>query len=156
MGTGLFQLGYAVLGGLAARALDEPAAAVVAACPRSRVRGVALRALSFGPWLGLAATLSIGHVRQHRFLLVELVGCAIVGFTAAAVARRWMDEPGDVVGPAVALTFVAALVVAPIAHELALFPDGAAGTRTLLSWAAIALVSAATLAVVVPERRWRR
>ena len=156
MGTGLLQLGYAVLGGLAARALDEPAAAVVAACPRSRVRGVALRALSFVPWLALAAALSSTHVPQHRFLLVELVGCALVGFTAAAVARRWLDEPGDVVGPAVALTLVAALVFAPIAHRLALFPDGVVGTRTLLSWSSIAALSAAALVLVVPERRWRR
>lgn len=153
------EAGLALLGGAAACALDEPAAAVVAACPTSRSRQLLVRAL--GVWLPLAAgalMVMAWWVRTavDRVLLLELVGCCVLGFALAALARARYDEPGEVVAVGLVLLMLTAVLIAPVGQRLALFATAAPTDRVVATWWVLLGASALGLVGVARERRWTR
>jgi hypothetical protein len=156
-GTGLLmvQLSLVLVGGAAACALDEPAAAVVDACPVRRARRVLVRAVAGSvPLVTGAGVVASWWLRTspHRLVLLQLLGCWLLGFALAVVAGLRLDEPAEVVAPGLMLFLVTLLLVEPAGRTVALFSDGA---RTAETW--LLLAGAAVLAVLsaVRERRWR-
>jgi hypothetical protein len=154
----LLQVALVVLGGAAACALDEPSAAVVGACPVRRSRQVLVRALAASVPLGAGAALLGGWAARQpveRLQLLQLVGCWLLGFTLATVARSRLDEPAEVVAPGLMLALLSVMFVAPIGRQVPLFtPDEAPGRATHL-WLVVVASCAAALLTVVRERRWR-
>lgn len=157
-GVRCLQLAFVLLGSAAACSLDEAAAAVVAACPMGRVRRVALRAVaaSVDVLIG-AALLALWSLRAQigRALVLELLGCAVLGFSGAALARTWLEEPGEAVASSMALALLGVLLIEPVGRRLGLFPVEGGAHRASVSWGLVMLCGAVVLAVVVPERRWR-
>jgi hypothetical protein len=155
----LLRLSMVLLGAAAACALDEPAAAVVAACPVRRSTHVLLRAAAALVALAVGtAELLAWWARSSldRVLLLELVGCWVLGLSVAVVARSRMDEPAEVAAPGLALGLMSVLLIGPLGHRLVLFPDDDQLARGVRTWWAVLGACAVGLAVVVPERRWAR
>jgi hypothetical protein len=158
-GTGAAVLLVAlVLGGAAAAcALDEPAAAVVAACPVRRGTQVLARAVAATvPLLTSTATLllwAVGHHVDH-LLALQAAGCWSLGFALAAVTRKRLDEPGELVAAGLGLFLLTLIFVPTLDRHLALFPPDARLGQGARSWWAVLAGCALALALVVPERRW--
>lgn len=123
-GLVLLPLCFALLGGAAAFALDEPAFQVVDVAPTSAARRAAVRSLALV--LPLAVGAVTGLVVAGRTGLpwaataLALIGTVVFGFTVACLARTRAGEPG-----AVASAIVVALMLAP-----ALIPRVPAWLRT--------------------------
>ncbi|HUR15231.1 MAG TPA: hypothetical protein VM097_12150 [Mycobacteriales bacterium] len=157
-GLRVLQLGLLLVGAAAACALDEPAAAVVDACPVPRVRHVIVRAVSASPALllggGLVASWwSLEGV--NRLVLLQNAGCWLLGFTLSTLARTRIDEPAEVVVAGYGLVLVTVMLVEPIGRRLALFPMGEDSTRATRTWCVVLLASVVALVLAVRERRWR-
>ena len=155
----VLQLSMVLVGAAAACALDEPAAAVVSACPVRRSTQVLLRAAAaLLPVAVGAADLLAWWARSSvdRVLLLELVGCWVLGFALAVLARVRLDEPAEVVASGLALALLSTLLVAPIGHRLVLFPDDDQLTRGVRTWWLVLAGCAVGLLIAVPERRWAR
>lgn len=160
-GTALVTLeaGTALLGGAAACALDEPAAAVVAACPVRRSRQLLVRALAAALPLLVGAALVLGwaaRVSTDRVLLLEVVGCCVLGFALATLSRARYDEPAEVVVPPLVLLFLTALLSAPVGRHVPLFSSVAPGHRVVVTWWLVLGCCAVALLAVVRERPWHR
>lgn len=87
-------------------------------------------------------------------LAIALAGCLLLGLTAAALGRSWLDEPAEVVAPAVVLGLLVTMLAEPVGRWVELFPLGPS-TRSDRTWCALLAGCALALALVVPERRWR-
>lgn len=158
-GAGLIvvQLALVVLGSAAACSLDEPAAAVVTACPLPRAYWVLSRAAAAAPSLvagGALVTAWWARSAVDAVLLLEGAGPWAAGFALALLARRRLDEPADVVAPPFVLVLVAVLLWNPLHRWVDLFPLGP-GLRTAAGWWCVVGAAVACLALAVPERRWR-
>lgn len=153
-GLRVLQLGAVVVGGSAACALDEPAAEVVQACPARRSSRVAARAsVAAAPSLVGAVVLLLRGASMLGF--AQLVGCWLLGFVIAVLARTRLDEPAEVAAPATVLGLMLAMFAEPVARRVVLFPSHGAAARALTTWASVAAGCALALLAVVPERRWR-
>jgi hypothetical protein len=159
-GTGArcLQLVLVLVGAAAACCLDEPAAAVVDACPVPRRSRLGARALaSLLP--AVPATLSLaGWAAREPFTWLfglELLGCTVLGLTAAALARRRWAEPGEVVCPATALALLCTVLVDPLGRRVLLFPLALSSPRAVETWAVALGACVVALLAAVPERRWR-
>jgi hypothetical protein len=156
-GITILQLSLAVIAGAAACAVDEPAAAVVMACPVRRSTQTLVRALAASaPLLVGAAAVLAWWVRTgvDRMLLLELVGGWVLGFALAVVARRWLDEPAEVVASGLLLLLVTTMLVGPVARRLALYPSGDTGVGVRTWWTIMAGCVVAML-LVVRDEEWR-
>ncbi|MDP9183399.1 MAG: hypothetical protein M3P04_11560, partial [Actinomycetota bacterium] len=87
-------------------------------------------------------------------LLLELAGPWAVGFVLALLARARLDEPADVVVPALALVLLTLVLRNPLGRWVELFPLGP-GFRTVPVWWAVVGTSAGAAALAVREWRWR-
>lgn len=157
-GMRVLQLALVLVGGAAACALDEAAAAVVGACPLSRTQQVLARALAALPALVIGGALvGLWWVVEtgDRMLLLEDLGCWVLGFVLATWARRWLDEPAEAVVSALVLGLGSVMLAEPVGHRLMLFPLGGPGLRPALTWAGVLGGGLLVLLTVVPERRWR-
>lgn len=155
----LLQLALVLLGGAAACPLDEPAAAVVSACPVPRARQVLVRAVV----AAVAVVVGGGEVlawwaRNHvdRVLLLELAGCWVLGFALAVLARTRLDEPAEAAGSGVVLVLLTVLLVNPIGRRLVLFPDDAHLARGVRTWWVVLVGCAVAVVAVVRDRHWAR
>ena len=154
LGLRVLQLAAVVVGGSAACALDEPAAAVVEVCPVSRSTRIAVRAGAASlPSLLAALVLLLRDASALGF--AQLLGCWLIGFVLAALARTRIDEPAEVAAPATVLGLVLVMFTEPVARRLVLFPLEGGTARAIRTWEAVAAVGALALLAVVPERRWR-
>jgi hypothetical protein len=154
----VLQLALVLVGAAAACVLDEACAAVVWACPVSRAEQVLARALTAVP----ALATGVGLVwlwwaleSKDRVLLLEGVGCWVLGFAVATSARRWLDEPAEVVVAGFVLVLLSVMLVDPIGRRLQLFPLGDDSGRSVRTWWVVVVACLATLVVVVRERPWR-
>ena len=155
----VLQLSMVLVGAAAACALDEPAAAVVAACPVRRSTQVLLRAVAALLAVAVgAADLLAWWARSSvdRVLLLELVGCWVLGFALAVLARARLDEPAETVASGVALALLSTLLIAPIGRHLVLFPGDDQLARGVRTWWLVLAGCAVGLLIAVPERRWAR
>lgn len=156
-GLTVVQLALVVLGSAAACALDEPAAAVVAACPLPRTQWVLSRGGAAAPALAVGGALVTAwwaRTAVDGVLLLEGAGPWVAGFALAVLARRRLDEPAEVVAPPLVLTLVGVLLWNPLHRWVDLFPSGP-GLRTAAGWWCVVGAAVLGLALAVPERRWR-
>jgi hypothetical protein len=147
-------LGLVLVGGAASFAMDDPAAAVVDACPVRRSRRVAARALAATVPLGIGAALVLSwwaRTTSDAGQLLQLLGCWVLGFALAAVARLRLEEPGEVVAAGLMLVLLTVLLVQPIGRRAALFNSD---DRAAWSWTVVLAGSGLALVVAVRERRW--
>jgi hypothetical protein len=154
----VLNLSLVMVGSAAACALDEPAAAVVGACPVPRLTQVALRAFaSLVPvGVGIAVVMawwSRGAV--ERVLLLELAGCWVLGVALAVLARARLDEPGEVVASGLALVLLSVLLVNPLGRRLVLFPDDDQLARGVRTWWVVIVSCAVAVVAAVRERHWK-
>lgn len=159
-GSGLrvLQLALVLVGGAAVCVLDDAAAPVAQACPVSRAEQVLARALAAVPALVTGGALvGLWWVLEgvDRLLLLEDVGCWVLGFALATLARRWLDEPAEVVVSGFVLVLVSVMLVDPIGRRLQLFPLGGDSGRSVRTWWVVVAACLVTLGVVVRERPWR-
>jgi hypothetical protein len=155
----VLQLSMVLIGAAAACALDEPAAAVVAACPVRRSTQVVLRAAAALVAVAVGAVDLLGWWARSsvdRVLLLELVGCWVLGFALAVLARVRLDEPAEAVASGVALALLSILLIAPLGRRLVLFPDDDHLARGVRTWWVVLAGCAVGLLIAVPERRWAR
>jgi hypothetical protein len=155
----VLQLSMVLVGAAAACALDEPAAAVVAACPVPRSTQVLLRAAAALVAVAVGAADLVAwwaRTSVDRVLLLELLGCWVLGFALAVLARVRLDEPAEAVASAVALALLSTLLVAPVGRRLVLFPDDDQLARGVRTWWLVLTGCAVGLLIAVPERRWAR
>jgi hypothetical protein len=154
----VLQLSMVVIGSAAACALDEPAAAVVGACPVRRSTLVALRAFGALVPAGVGAGVLVAWWARgdvERVLGLELAGCWVLGFALAVLARARLDEPAEVVASGLALVLMSVLLVNPIGRRLVLFPDDDQLARGVRTWWVVIVGCAVAVVAVVRERRWR-
>jgi hypothetical protein len=152
----LLHVALVLVGGAAACALDEPAAAVVDACPVGRSRRLVARSLAASVPLGTGAALVLmwwARTSVEQVQVLQLLGCWVLGFVLATVARRRLDEPAEVVAPGLVLALLSTLLVDPLGRRTALFTGG---ERTAWTWAAVLAVAGVAVAAAVQERRWAR
>jgi hypothetical protein len=157
-GMRVVQLGLVLLGATSACALDEAAAAVVSACPVRREVQVLARALSAAVGLVVGAVLAVSWwwlEATDRLLLVELGGTWLLGFALAALSRRRLDEPAEVVVSGLVLSLMTLMMYTPISRHVVLFPIGEPGDRATRTWAVVTVVAVVGLVLAVRERRWR-
>ena len=157
-GTRLLQMALVLGGGAAACALEEPAAAVVGACPVRRSTQVAARALAAAPPLVAGAGLLLlwSSAREvDRLLLLQLLGCWLLGFSLAVLARARLDEPAEVVASGVVLSLLAVMYVNLVGRHVVLFPLGEQLDRATRTWAVVIAAAVVAVAVAVRERWWR-
>ena len=155
----VLQLALVLIGAATACALDEPAAAVVASCPVRRSTQVLVRAVvaAVGPAVGLALVLAWwARSPVQRVLLLELAGCAVLGFSLAVLARRRLDEPAEVVASGLALGLMTTLFVNPVGRRLVLFPDDDQLARGVRTWWVVLAGCAVAVVAVVREWHWAR
>ena len=154
-GRTVLHLSLALVAGSAACALDEPAAAVVRSCPMQRSKQALPRVTAATvPLLVGAVAVAAWWARTtpERLLLLELVGGWVLGLTLAAVARRWSDEPAEVVATGLVLLLATTLLVGPVGRRLALYGDGQRAAHVW--WAVLAACLVAGL-LLLRERRWQ-
>jgi hypothetical protein len=147
-------LGCVLIGCAAAFALDEPAAEVVAACPRSRRSRSAGRIATA---LGLTTAIGVlwSALGASAALLLALLGCAVLALAAAAATRAVRAEPGEPVAVALLLALVTAMLFEPIGKHLMLFPLGPASDRSFAAWWTLIAVALVSLLVTSSEHDWR-
>jgi hypothetical protein len=158
LGARVLQTALVLGGGAAACALEEPAAAVVGACPVRRSTQVLVRAGAASAPLATGGALVLLWSVVHgadRLLLLQLVGSWTLGFVLAVLARTRLDEPAEVAAPAVVLSLLGAMYLGAVGHHLVLFPLGEQVGRATRSWAVVLLTAVVGLALAVRERRWR-
>jgi hypothetical protein len=157
-GVMLVHLALVLVSGAAACALEEPAAAVVEACPTQSWRRLLPRVVAAtAPLTVGAGVLGTWWARAdvQAFQLLQLAGCWLLGLSVATLARTRMAEPAEVVAPGLVLVLLVVVLVEPVARRVHLFPVGSdpgAATRT---WLVVLVLCLAVLVTVVPERRWR-
>ena len=157
-GARVLQMALVLGGGAAACALEEPAAAVVGACPVRRSTQVLARSLAAAVPLLVGGSLVLLWAAAHdleRLLLLQLVGSWLLGFALAVVARARLDEPAEVVASSVVLSLLAVMHVGALGRYLVLFPLDEQVGRASRTWAVVIVVAAAGLVLAVRERRWR-
>jgi hypothetical protein len=157
-GARVLQMALVLGGGAAACALEEPAAAVVGACPVRRSTQVLARAAAAAaPLAAGGALVLLWSVAQSldRLLLLQLVGSWSLGFVLALLARSRLDEPAEVAASAVVLSLLAAMYLSAVGRYLVLFPLGEQVDRATRTWWAVLGAAAGGLALALPERRWR-
>lgn len=158
LGARVLQMALVLGGGAAACALEEPAAAVVGACPVRRSTQVLVRAaaacasLATGGALVLLWSVVYG---ANRLLLLQLVGSWSLGFVLAALARTRLDEPAEVAAPAVVLSLLCAMYLSTLGRYVVLFPLGEQVGRATCTWAVVIAAAVVGLALAVRERPWR-
>ncbi len=158
-GMRVLQLGLVLLGAGAACALDEAAAAVVSACPVRRRVQVLARAVAAAPGLVLGAVLVAAWWSVEVtdwLLLVELGGTWVLGLSVAAIARRRLDEPAEVVVGGLVLSLMTVMMYDAVGRRLVLFPLGEPGGRAARTWAVLTVAALCGLVFAVRERRWNR
>jgi hypothetical protein len=146
--------------------LDDPAAAVTSTVPRplwrrrsaTVVRGLAVLAAS---WTLLLALLEWRVPGLSAIpATFETAVIALLALSAAALlARCGEPEPGNLVGSAVVLTGVGALLVQPLLGVtifLSLDSAGEQATSSLAWWAAVALAAAVVLLAASRDPASRR
>jgi hypothetical protein len=154
----VLQLSLVMVGAAAACVLDEPAAAVVGACPVPRLTQVALRAFASLVPVGVGVAVVTAYWSRgvvERILLLELAGCWVLGFALAVLARARLDEPTEVVAPGLALVLLSVLLVNPIGRQLVLFPDDDQLARGVRTWWLVVVGCSVAVVAAVRERRWR-
>jgi len=153
-GALLLHIAIALLGGAAACALDEPSAAVVDSCPVRRARRVRVRALAAATPLATGTTLVLAwwaRTSVERLAVLQLAGCWLLGFALAALSRRRLDEPGEIVAPGLILALLTVLLVEPVGRRVHLF----SGDRPDRTWWVLVGAALLGLLLAVPERPWR-
>ena len=160
VGTGarVLQMALVVTGAASACALEEPAAAVVSSCPVRRTTQLLVRAAAATVPLLVAVALALAWWVVHsveRSMLLQLGGTWALGLALAVVARRWLDEPGEVVAPALVLVLYALMNIDAVGRHLALFPLGGATPRTVHVWWLLIGTASVVLVAAVREKRWR-
>ncbi|HUR51294.1 MAG TPA: hypothetical protein VMZ11_04140 [Mycobacteriales bacterium] len=153
----LLQCALVLLGAAGACALDDPAAAVTAACPVSRARQVAARVgAATVPLLvgtALLAGWSLGK-QVDRLLVVQLTGCWLLGLGLAVLARLRLDEPAELVAAAMLMLLLTTMFVDAVGSRLVLFPLGGQLQRGVRTWELLMAGCAIALVLAVRERRW--
>lgn len=132
--------------------LDDPAAGVSSAAPRSPWWDLRWRLLALAGWclaVGAVGWWWSGRVSTPQaWVLVVLPACAaLAGVGSAAVLRRvGRDAPGDVVAGVAAFVLLGLLVLAPRRGTWELLPSpGSASATEVGAWVGVALVSMAVL-----------
>lgn len=152
------RLALVCLAAAACFVLDEPAAAAVDSAPTTlrartavRLLGVSLPAAigASGLWainMRLPATSS--SRLPYGGLLLQLAGCLLLGVAAAALTRRFIAVPGDLVSGAVAGVLTTLVIYNPFARWVDVFPLSPQDrwSRAVVLWAIICLLCLATLA----------
>jgi hypothetical protein len=90
-----------------------------------------------------------------RMLLLELVGCWLLGFALATLARARLDEPAEAVSSGLVLLLVTTMLVEPIGRHVVLFPLGDDQARGVWTWCTVIAASLVALVVALRQRRWR-
>ena len=160
-GTGarLLQMALVLGGGAASCALEEPAAAVVRACPVRRSMQVCVRAGAASVPLLAGASLVLLWSLAHdvdRLLLLQLAGSWLLGFSLAVLARTRLDEPAEVVASSVVLALFAVMHVGFVGRHLVLFPLGEQMDRATRTWGVVMVAALVALVLAVRERPWTR
>ena len=147
------RLGIVALAASAAHVLDEAAAEAVDATPTSlRVRTAtrsccATVMLAIGMLgLGMVALRSDSSARLG--VSVQLVGCLLVALAVAALLRRRLTEPGEVVAGTVAAGILMLSLARPFDRWVEVFPSEA-GDRwagSVAVWSLVALACGVGLA----------
>lgn len=126
----LLRAAMAGLGVATAMWIDDPAAEVVAAVPRSlswqRVRRTAVLVVPLSvAACGLAAWTARVPTAPYGALVLEAIGIMLLAMASALLVRRTGREtPGEVSGSAVALVVVGVALFNPKPETLPFFPDG--------------------------------
>jgi fluoride ion exporter CrcB/FEX len=155
--TGI-RLGLVCLAASASFVLDEPAAAAVNSAPTTlrartalRLVGVAVPASvgACGLWaikMRLATT-SSGRL-PYGGLLLQLAGCLLLGLATAALTRRFIPVPGDLVSGVVAGVLTTLVIYNPFARWVDVFPLSAQdrGSPAVALWTIVCLLCMLTLA----------
>jgi hypothetical protein len=146
--------------------LDDPAAAVTSTVPRplwrrrsaTVVRGLAVLAASWTLLLALLEWRVSGLSAIPATFETAVI--ALLALSAAALlARRGEPEPGNLVGSAVVLTGVGALLVQPLLGVtifLSVDSTDEQAAGSLASWAAVAFAAAVVLLVASRDPASRR
>jgi hypothetical protein len=143
-GSALLWFGLAGFASASAFALDEAAAAVVDAVPRSRrwrtVRRLAVGLLPLLGWLAVTAVAATGDI-SWRAQAVSGTGLVAVTLAASTALRRLgQSTPGDVVSAAVgALVLLGVLVAVPRVGSVLEAYD--ASNRSTVWWLVLGLVA---------------
>jgi len=156
------KLALVCLAAAACFVLDEPAAAAVDSLPRTlrartvtRLLGAAVPAMiGIAGFVVVGARLSASAESGSAFadlpiggLLLQLAGCLLLGIAAAALARRFVAEPGDLVSGVVAGGLTTLVIYNPFARWVDIFAlsSGDRWSRSVVLWTAVCLVSVAAL-----------
>jgi fluoride ion exporter CrcB/FEX len=151
-------LALASLAAAASFILDEPAAAAVDSVPvtlRARTM-VRLVGLTLPASIGAAGLLAIGERLEsapsggppYGGLLLLMGGCLLLGVAAAALTRRFIPAPGDLVSGIVAGLLATLIVYNPVSRWVDVFPLSPQDRwpRAVILWTVICLVSFVSLA----------
>lgn len=157
-GLVLLPLCFALLGGAAAFALDEPAFQVVDVAPTSAARRAAVRSLALV--LPLAVGAVTGLVVAGRTGLpwaataLALIGAVVLGFTAACLARTRTGEPGPAASAVVVALMLAPALIpwVPAWLRTSPQPDSRSQPSNTL-WAVTLVACAALVAASLTDRR---
>jgi hypothetical protein len=141
LGPFVLTIAFGLLAAASAFALDEPAAEIVDVTPLGRPRRTAARAVTLIVPCGAGLVVVLIAAGQDAGwpvgrLGVAVVGNVLLGFAAAAVARRYAGQPGPVVASAITLVLVTLSLVRPLAAYVA--NAGGADASAVSSWAVVA------------------
>jgi hypothetical protein len=157
------RLALVCLAAAACFVLDEPAAAAVDSAPKTlrartviRLAGAAIPAtIGAAGFVAIAARPDPSPSGQGPFgelpvggLLLQLAGCLLLGVAAAAVARRFIPEPGDLVSGMVAGGLTTLVIYNPVDRWVDIFPPSPEGrwSRSVALWMVVCLLCLVTLA----------
>ncbi|MEO6144228.1 MAG: hypothetical protein ABIP19_09640 [Dermatophilaceae bacterium] len=156
------KLALVCLAAAAAFVLDEPAAAAVDSAPRTlrartviRLAGVSIPAtigasglFMIGARLGSSTSSALRGQFPYGGLLLQLVGCLLLGVAASAFTRRFMPVPGDLVSGVVAGVLTTLVIYNPFARWVDVFPLSLQDrwSRAVILWIIVCLICVVTLA----------
>ena len=151
--------GFAILGAAAAFVLDEPSADAVDAGPTTRRQRSMVRSLALVLPLsvGLAAVAGLEArtpLVPARGLVLQVVGCVLLGLTAAAVSRsRGVASPGDAAASGVGLLLLVCAHLEPLRSWVLVFNlgDDPWWDRTMSLWAVLVVGCGCVLVVTTRD-----
>jgi hypothetical protein len=163
-GSALLWFGLAAIAAAAGFVLDEAAAPVVDAVPRSRWsrngRRLLVAGLPLAAWWGAAAW-AASRQPHLSWPALAVAGLGLVAATlgaAAAMRRAGHESPGEVVAAGAVAVVVLALAVGPVPGVGEVLAVSDVSSRTTVVWSGVA-AAAAVLVVwgsADPLTRWRR
>ncbi len=145
IGWQLPHLGMLLLAGAVAIWVDEPAAAVVDATPRSLAwQRFARLAVLLAPCAAAATGVAVWSARLSQapfgHLLLEAIGIMLLTMSVAVAARRFgRATPGDAAAAAVGMAVLVLLFIEPLPRLVQVFPaPGGEWAASSVLWTAVA------------------